>query len=111
MVAFRLFSRLLGLAGTLIVARLLMPADFGVVAVASTITAATNSVTEVGVQDSLIRFKGDPSPLYNTAFTIQIVRAALSALDPARRRAIRRPVVRRPAARAGAADSGRAFMP
>ena len=79
MVAFRLFSRLLGFAGTLVVARLLMPADFGVVAVASTITAATDSVTEVGVQDSLIRYKGDAVPLYNTGFTIQIVRALLSA--------------------------------
>lgn len=80
MVGFRLFSRLLGLAGTLIVARLLVPADFGVVAVASTITAATNSVTDVGVQDSLIRFRGDPVPLYNSGFTIQMVRAVLSAL-------------------------------
>ncbi len=80
MVGFRLFSRLLGLAGTLIVARLLIPADFGVVAVASTITAATDSLTDVGVQDSLIRFKGNPIPLYNAGFTIQMVRAALSAL-------------------------------
>ena len=79
MVAFRLFSRLLGFAGTLVVARLLTPGDFGVVAVASTITAATDSVTEVGVQDSLIRFKGDAAPLYDTGFTIQIVRALLSA--------------------------------
>ncbi|GAC1346283.1 MAG: lipopolysaccharide biosynthesis protein [Acetobacteraceae bacterium] len=80
MVAFRLFSRLLGLAGTLVVARLLTPADFGVVAVAATITAATDSVTELGVQDSLIRYKGEPVHLYDTAFTIQAIRAVLSGL-------------------------------
>ena len=80
MVAFRIFSRLLGLAGTLVVARLLTPADFGVVAVASTITAATDSVTEVGVQDTLIRLKGNQAHLYNAGFSIQMIRALVSGL-------------------------------
>ena len=80
MVAFRLFSRGLGLVGTLVVARLLTPTDFGIVAIVSTITAAINSATETGVQDLILRLKETPDSLYDTAFSIKIVRAVVSGL-------------------------------
>ncbi len=40
MVGFRMCSRLLGVASTLVLARLLNTADFGIVAIAFTISAA-----------------------------------------------------------------------
>lgn len=80
MIGFRMASRLLGLVSTLVLARLLLPTDFGLVAIASTIAAATDSVTELGVQDSLVRRKDDAHELFNTAFTMQLARGLLSAL-------------------------------
>src|SRR3954463_3513405 len=40
MIAWRFFSRLLGFFSTLIMARLLLPADFGLIAIATTLSTA-----------------------------------------------------------------------
>ena len=74
MVGFRMCSRLLGLASTLVLARLLNTADFGIVAIAFTISAAFNSLSNVGVTESLVRHKEVGQDVLDTGFTIQMIK-------------------------------------
>jgi O-antigen/teichoic acid export membrane protein len=80
LVAWRMLTRLLGVASTLLLARLLTPADFGLVAMASTFYAAIDALTQIGVQDALVRRTRDDTALYDAAFTLQVGRALLSGL-------------------------------
>lgn len=79
MVAWRMVTRLLGLVSTLVLARVLVPADFGLLAMATTFAAAVEAFSQLGLQEALIRHpEGDR--LRNTAFTLQLVRGLLTAL-------------------------------
>ncbi len=77
---WRLFTRIIGLASTLVLARLLVPADFGLVAMATTFLAVIESLSVIGVNEALIRQRGDSHALYDTAFTLQLIRAVITAL-------------------------------
>ena len=77
MVGFRMASRLLGIASTLVLARLLNTADFGIVAIAFTITAAFDSVSNVGVVENLVRHKQVGRDVLDTGFTIQVIKGLL----------------------------------
>lgn len=70
-------SRLLGVASTLILARLLNTADFGIVAIAFTITAAFDSVSNVGVVENLVRHLHVGRDVLDTGFTIQVIKGLL----------------------------------
>ncbi len=52
--AARLITNLLGLVSTLVLARLLTPGDFGIVALGWTVLAILNSVTEISIGAVLI---------------------------------------------------------
>ena len=78
MVAFRMLSRGIGIASTLILARLLNAADFGIVAIAFTISAALNSISNVGVTESLVRAKTIGRAEFDTGFSIQLVRGIVT---------------------------------
>lgn len=52
--ASQVLTNLLGLISTLVLARLLTPADFGLVALASTMLAIIGSVTELSLSSALI---------------------------------------------------------
>jgi O-antigen/teichoic acid export membrane protein len=79
MIAWRMVTRSLGLLSTIILARLLVPADFGLVAIATTFAAAVDSMSELGLSSALVRQADcDPESL-DTAFTIQLIRGLLSA--------------------------------
>ena len=78
MVAFRMFSRGIGIASTLVLARLLDTTDFGIVAIAFTISAALNSVSNVGVTENLVRYKTVGRPELDTGFTIQLVKGVIT---------------------------------
>lgn len=80
LVGWRMVSRVLGLASTLILARLLAPNDFGVVAMAATFAGAVDALSELGLQDALVRRVSEGRELYNTAFTLQLGRALLTSL-------------------------------
>ncbi len=80
LLVWRLFTRVLGLASTLILARLLVPADFGLVAMATTFLAVIESLSTLGVNEALVRQQGDSHALYDTAFTLQLIRAVLTAM-------------------------------
>ena len=79
MIAMRWVVRLLGLANTAILARLLMPDDFGVVGFAIIMAGLVESVTNVGVSMSLIQNTQAERKHYDSAWTIQIGQAIVVA--------------------------------
>ncbi len=78
-VFWRFATRGLGLISTLILARLLVPGDFGLVALASSFVVAIDALATTGVYDVLIREPGFQRPLYDTAFTIALIRGIVTA--------------------------------
>lgn len=78
LVGWQMATRCLGLASTLILARLLVPADFGIVAMAATFTAAINSFSNLGVSDALVRRPDTTETWFDTAFTLQALRGLIT---------------------------------
>ena len=56
---------------TLILARVLVPSDFGIVAMATTFSDIIDSLSQIGVQDALVRRADNNRDLFDTAFTLQ----------------------------------------
>lgn len=80
MVSMRWSMKLMGLASTVIVARLLVPADFGIFAVATTLVSIVGVFTDLGADLALIRHP-DPKPQhYNTAWTFNVLVNTATAL-------------------------------
>ncbi|MDW6026300.1 lipopolysaccharide biosynthesis protein [Mesorhizobium sp. BAC0120] len=73
----RAATNLLGLASTIVLARLLMPADFGLVAVATTILAIVSSVTELSLSNALIQHSNPTDEHFHTAWSLNMVRAVI----------------------------------
>ncbi len=70
-----------GFARTLVLARLLSPHDFGLMATAFVILGAVETFTGTGFETALIQRRDDVDNFYDSAFTIQALRgAALAAL-------------------------------
>ncbi|MDE2333336.1 MAG: oligosaccharide flippase family protein [Rhodospirillales bacterium] len=78
MVAIRFASRTLGLISTLVIARILLPADFGLVAMATAFSNSVDALSEVGLRGALIRHPEDATELYDTAFTMQAARGLIT---------------------------------
>ena len=74
-IAWRMTTRVLGLVNTLILVHLLLPADFGLVALATSMSNAVDLFSTIGVEQALIREKHLDRALYDTGFTIKLVRA------------------------------------
>lgn len=79
MVAWRMVTRILGLASTLILARVLVPADFGLLAMATTFAAVIEALSQLGLQDALVRHP-EGETLLDTGFTLQLGRAVATSL-------------------------------
>lgn len=79
-VAWRGVTRILGLASTLILVRLLTPSDFGLITLAMSCVVIVDAVSFIGVEDSLVREKAPTRALLDTAFTLNVLRAIVSAL-------------------------------
>ena len=73
MVALRMSIRLIGLVSTLILVRLLVPADFGIVAMAMSIVAAVELLTAFGFEVALIQNQQADRDDYNTAWTMNVM--------------------------------------
>jgi len=69
MVLFKLLERSIGLISTLILARLLVPADFGVVAMAMTFIAMAELLTAFGFDIALIHNRDATQDDYHAAWT------------------------------------------
>lgn len=79
-IAWRLATRNIGLINTLILVRLLQPEDFGLVAIASGFIMAADALSWIGVHDAVIREPKPDRALYDSAFTLSLLRGLLSGL-------------------------------
>ncbi len=84
MVMFRLFDRSVGLISTAVLARLLLPADYGLVAMAMSVIALIELVTAFSFDVALIQKPEPRRAHYDTAWTLNILIAVgCSALTAA----------------------------
>jgi O-antigen/teichoic acid export membrane protein len=77
MVAMRWALRLIGLVSTAILARLLTPADFGIVAMAAIVAGLLDTAAYAGVDLALIRANAATRELHDSAWTIQVGQGAI----------------------------------
>ena len=77
MVLFKLVERSLGLVSTLILVRLLSPADFGVVAMAISVIAMAELLNAFGFDTALIQDQRATAAHYHTAWTFGLVFGAV----------------------------------
>lgn len=77
MVFMRLGDRLIGLISMAILARLLLPADFGLVGYAILLLAILEICAELGVENALIQDQKAPRESYDTAWTMNICKGLL----------------------------------
>lgn len=75
----RFLVRSLGLINTLILARLLAPADFGLVAIGVTVMQLLENVSDIGVGKTVVRFRDAGRSEYDTLFTISFLRGLIVA--------------------------------
>jgi lipopolysaccharide exporter len=72
--AWRLGMRLLGLASTLVLVRLIQPADFGIIALATGFTQTIDGMLTLGTEEAVIREAAPNRTFYDTAFTLNLLR-------------------------------------
>lgn len=77
MIAARLLDRGLGLLSTLILARLLVPADFGLIAIATAILALLEGLTSFSFDTALIRRHEARREHYDTVWTLHALMGVL----------------------------------
>lgn len=76
MIAMRWTDRVVGVVSTFILARLLLPEDFGIVAMASVVVAFADVIFDLGVNVAIIQRKNPSQAFYNTAWTLRILQVA-----------------------------------
>ena len=79
-VGMRWTDRLIGFVSTLILARLLLPEDFGIVAMASIIVGLIATLLDLGVGSALIQNKHAAREEFDTAWTLRLMQAVFVAL-------------------------------
>lgn len=77
MLAMRWAMRLMGLVSTIILARLLTPSDFGLVAVATVFQGLLEVIVSLNVELALFRNLSAERDFYDTAWTISVIQFAL----------------------------------
>jgi O-antigen/teichoic acid export membrane protein len=80
MIGMRWSMRLAGFISTLILARVLVPEDFGVVAMAKVAVGLLEALSTSGSELALIRTADRSRALYDTAWTIRFLQRAVMAL-------------------------------
>ena len=80
MVLFKLLERGLGLASTLVLARLLVPADFGIVAMATSVIGLLEILAGFSFDIALIQKQDAEEYHYHTAWTLNLLTYAVMAL-------------------------------
>jgi O-antigen/teichoic acid export membrane protein len=79
MILARLGDRSIGVISTLFLARLLVPADFGLVAMAMSLIGALEILSAFNFDVSLIRTKNATDAHYNTAWTFNVITGVVNA--------------------------------
>lgn len=80
MVGLRVTDRILGLASTVVLARLLVPADFGLIALAAMIVGMVEMFGDLGMELALIRDQEAGRNHYDTVWTLTIFKGLLVGL-------------------------------
>lgn len=78
-VGMRWTDRLMGLVSTLILARLLTPTDFGLVAMAMIVVGLVDVLLDLGVSSALIQNKDADEQDFSTAWTMRLCQATVAA--------------------------------
>lgn len=78
-VAMRWTDRLIGLVSILVLARLLAPEDFGIIAMASLVLGLTDALLDMGVHVALIQNQRPTQAHYNSAWTLRIMQNTVVA--------------------------------
>ncbi|MGE0581058.1 MAG: lipopolysaccharide biosynthesis protein [Steroidobacteraceae bacterium] len=73
MIAFKLADRSLGLVSTLVLARVLVPHDFGIVAMAMSFVTLLELLTAFGFDTALIQKQAKDRVLWDTAWTFNVL--------------------------------------
>jgi lipopolysaccharide exporter len=73
-IAWRLGMRVLGLGSTLILVRLLAPADFGLLALAASFAQTIDGMMMLGTEEAVIRQTAPDRHVYDTAWTLNVLR-------------------------------------
>ncbi len=79
-IGLRFSMRFLGFANTAILARLLMPEDFGIVALATSSLAALEALGTFGMLLALIRYQDAGREHYDTAWTVNLIKGVVTTL-------------------------------
>lgn len=78
MIALKLIERLIGIISTIILARLLIPEDFGIVAMAMAVLAILELAGQFGFDHAIIRQQNPPRAHLDTAWTLTVCHGLLS---------------------------------
>ena len=73
----RLVASVLNALGILVLARLLAPEDFGIVAIATALVTVAASLTDASLQPALVQNRNPDRVLVDTVWTMSAIRAAL----------------------------------
>ncbi len=73
-IAWRLGMRLLGLASTLVLVRLIQPADFGIIALATSFMQTIDGMLTLGTEEAIIREAAPGRGFFDTAFSLNLLR-------------------------------------
>ncbi|WDI32331.1 lipopolysaccharide biosynthesis protein [Hyphococcus flavus] len=74
-----LFARLIGALNTIIVARLLVPEDIGIVATATIAMQLLQGVSDIGVAQAVVKFRDADRDDLDTLFTFSLIRGVIIA--------------------------------
>lgn len=80
MVGLRLADRGIGLVSVLFLARLLVPADFGLVAMGTVVLGALEAVTAFGFEMALIKRQAKDRARWDTAWTLNVLIGVVNAV-------------------------------
>lgn len=78
-IGWRLATRALGLISTLVLVRLLAPSDFGIVTLTMSFAHSLSALSEFGIENAIIRADKHDRALYDTGFTINVLRGTFVA--------------------------------
>jgi lipopolysaccharide exporter len=73
----RLATNILATISTLVLARLLLPADFGLVALGTTTLGILTSITNISLSEALVQHRDPSQHHFHTAWTLNLLRGVL----------------------------------
>lgn len=76
-VSMRWIDRLIGIVSTIVLARILVPEDFGIVALAMLVIGLAEVLLDMGVHIALLQNQSPTTAHYHTAWTIRLIQSVL----------------------------------